>query len=57
VMLGLVDEGKLSWGSGTQQVSAVQDLQSLDNNEDLFATFDILDDGQQNQTAPSTANF
>jgi anti-sigma factor RsiW len=40
-----------------QQVSAVQDLQSLDNNEDMFATFDILDDGVQNETSPSTANF
>jgi len=55
VMLGVVDHEKQT--HAVQQVSAVQDLQSLDNNEDMFATFDILDDGQQNETAPSTANF
>jgi anti-sigma factor RsiW len=57
IMLGLVDQGRLRLGTQAPQVSAVQDLQSLDNNEDMFATFDILDDGQQNETAPTTANF
>jgi anti-sigma factor RsiW len=53
VMLAIVDIDR----PHAQQVSAVQDLQSLDNNEDMFATFDILDDGVQNETAPATANF
>jgi hypothetical protein len=54
VMLALVD---IDRPAHIQQVSAVQDLQSLDNNEDMFATFDILDDGVQNETSPTTANF
>jgi anti-sigma factor RsiW len=56
VMLGVVDHEKES-AHPMQAVSAVTDMQSLDNNEDLFATFDILDDGQQNETAPTSANF
>jgi anti-sigma factor RsiW len=56
VLLGVLDRGE-KFPPQVQQVSAVQDLQSLDNNEDMFATFDILDDGVQNETAPATANF
>ena len=56
IMLGVVDHQKATTDQRAQ-VSAVTDLQSLDNNEDLFATFDILDDGVQNETSPSTANF
>jgi anti-sigma factor RsiW len=55
VMLALVDHPVVH--QAPQQSAAVTDLQSLDNNEDLFATFDILDDGVQNETSPSTANF
>ena len=55
VLLGIYD--KYNYVTPLPQVSAVQDLQSLENNEDMFATFDILDDGVQNETAPSTANF
>jgi len=54
VMLALVD---IERPPAPQQISAVPDLQSLDNNEDMFASFDILDDGVQNETSPSTANF
>jgi anti-sigma factor RsiW len=41
----------------TAQASAVKDLQTLNDDEDMFAQFDILDDGVQNQTQPSSANF
>jgi anti-sigma factor RsiW len=57
IMLGVVDHDRHTVEQRAQSVSAVTDLQSLDNNEDLFATFDILDDGVQNETSPSTANF
>lgn len=55
VLLGIYDRNSVI--PQPQQVSAVQDLQSLDNNEDMFTTFDILDDGVQNETSPATANF
>jgi anti-sigma factor RsiW len=41
----------------TAQASAVKDLQTLGEDEDMFAEFDILDDGVQNQTQPSSSNF
>jgi hypothetical protein len=55
VLFGVVDHYRTA--APPQVSAAVTDLQSLDNNEDLFATFDILDDGVQNETSPSTANF
>lgn len=41
----------------TAQASAVKDLQTLNDDEDMFAQFDILDDGVQNQTQPASSNF
>jgi anti-sigma factor RsiW len=56
ILFGVVDKDR-NPGPQQQVSAAVTDLQSLDTNEDLFATFDILDDGVQNETSPSTANF
>lgn len=38
--------------NNTQQISAVNDLQKLDKNEDLYADFDLLDDLQTDVQQP-----
>ena len=44
----------------TPQISAVNDLQKLDKNEDMFADFEMLDDlqtdGQQPAAVPTTSD-
>ena len=47
-------------GGGQQVSAAVNDLQKLDKNEDLYADFEMLDDlqteGQQPQATPMTSD-